>query len=910
MREGHIVGERTDVAGRQGPGRLVWAGALTLSAGLVAVGLVPAQAAPQKVLQSVSVSVDGKGAITAISSDTVAQEGDEDPEQTEREHDPAKVGSQLPLRVLTSYRIGDEVGTDLSDLDGRSGRAEISVTVQNTTVRPQVLSYDANGVGKEAPALVGTPLTVMASARLDGVDTAAVVPAADEGGAGTNGVVSRDADGNAQVQWASLLAPPRLATSATFRLVIEADDLAAPSFDISAQPGLVTDASVTRLVDSVFSESAGSQRDLETRTIRVLTGVGQSLLEAGDVLAKVEQLLSGSAQELGSKTLSDLDRSAGRVDSALGGLSSDIQSLETQMSSALGTSRDEAVRQMRTSLAQVKSRVLGDPEALDRQPLPTPSPGQGASCSLTPPAIGASTTVYGQLRAVRAQLNQLRTETGACRDAVVADLRATLGSPADTCPTGPGTTPTALGALNCATGQLTTSITDVAGAQSDVTGAIDALSVTEVSDQLDDVLAELQTVRGLVAAIKSGGGGSNLGQLVSSLNGIAATLAAGNTLSTNLATIHGTATAQAALLGEGATSVQNQADELFATLCTLPDSPERTEAAGLLAGTDCAGAAAPTGAFPDALTDRIDDTRAAWQSIATLSSPTGAQSVVESLRTAVSGALAAATGGSGSVDDKVQGTLDSLDDLFATTPVQCTDAGLPPANALRCSVQTLTANRDVVSADVAAVFDRVDQALDDATAQVRSGSSSVVAGSDGAAAGASSLFGGFATTLDGIGVSLTTQGRAQVERQRDRLDDQADRFRGTLGSTIAKATRSIEKKVAASNRDIASSQKRLAADFAAIVASIGSPDRAGSGLLGSINVGARNTGASNEKVASAGDAVDAFSGVRATSLGALLLQQEQVAASLEAEAAFPAFDLELPTGSTHTTVFSFHVGKD
>ncbi|MCX6406042.1 MAG: hypothetical protein NTV28_03885 [Propionibacteriales bacterium] len=900
----------TAPTGRRTRRRLTLGVVVTASAGLVTFGLMPAQAAPQKVLQSVAVSVDDSGAITRITSDTVSQEGDADPEKTEREHDPAKTGSELPLRVLTSYRLGKTVGTDLQDLDGKTGRAEILVTVQNTTVRPKVLSYDANGVGKEAPALVGTPLTVMAAARLDDVDTASVVSASEDGGAGTNGVVSRDADGATQVQWATMLAPPRLATSATFRLVIDSADITPPSFDISAQPGLVTDTSVARLVDSAFSESAGSQRDLETRTISVLTGVGQSLAQAGDVLVKVEQLLSGSARQLGSKTLSDLDRSAGDVDSALSGLASDIDGLESQMSAALDSSSDKAVQQMSDSLGQVKTRVLGDPEKLEEPVTVRPGTGQGATCTLDAAQVRPSATVVGQLRAVRAQLGQLKAESGACRDAVVASLKATLGSTTDVCPATPNAPTTALGALNCASGRLGQSVTAVASAKASVTGSIDALAVGTLSDQLGTVLTDLQGVRGLVSDIRSGAQGSSIGDLVTRLRGILTSISTSSQLSQSLATIHSTAAAQVAALSDGDESVQEQVEALQTTLCTLPDSPERTQAAGLLSGKDCAGLPAPTGDFPEPLAERVDDQLAAWQQIADLSSSTGVPSIVESLRDSIGQVLDATQGGTGSVDEKVDGTLASLDDLFASAPVTCDDDDLPPANALRCTVETLTTSQGQISQDVATAFDGVDDALADANRQVADGSTKVQAGGDAAANGTSSLFGGFGSSLDGIGRALADQGRKQIERQRQRLDAQAAGFETALDSTIAKSTQAIEDRVSASNRDLAASEKELAADFAAIIASIGSPDRAGSGLLVSINIGARNTGASNQKVASAGGAVDAFSGVRATSLDALLLQQEQVAASLQAESAFPAFDLKLPSGSSHTTVFSFHVGKD
>ena len=92
------------------------------------------------------------------------------------------------------------------------------MTVQNLTVKPRQVSYDVDGTRRSQSALVGVPLTVVGSTALDDIKPSAVITKADKDDTVTNGVLSQNEDGDTQVQWATILAPPQLDSSTSMTL--------------------------------------------------------------------------------------------------------------------------------------------------------------------------------------------------------------------------------------------------------------------------------------------------------------------------------------------------------------------------------------------------------------------------------------------------------------------------------------------------------------------------------------------------------------------------------------------------------------------------------------------------------------------------------------------------------------------
>ncbi len=378
---------------------------------------------PQRILQSVGVQMGPDGTMSKIDSTTVSvHENASDATTDSTAYSPQEVADDLPVRVTTAYRTGEKTGTDLSELAGYTGRIEIDITVQNLTLRPENLSYDVAGTSRTQPALVGAPLTVVGSTELAGVAPTEVITAvASSTAAATNGVLSRSESGNAVVQWAALLASPQMGTNATLTLVADAKDFKVPAFDLSVQPGLVTDPSVSRVLESAFNTSPTSQLALEQRTIQVITDVNQVLTRASTDISKVRKNLETTSDTLGKRTVKELQTSTK-------GLSTSVKTLDGQLTE-LNKDIEGTVEGAQSAVLQELSQTVG---ALDKllgdtsgdPPAPKVS-GKGCSTVVgSPQAVGS---VYGNLLQVSGQLDGYATANKACKAEAQAVLLRSVG---------------------------------------------------------------------------------------------------------------------------------------------------------------------------------------------------------------------------------------------------------------------------------------------------------------------------------------------------------------------------------------------------------------------------------------------------------------------------------------------------
>ena len=358
----------------------------------------------QRVLQSVAVTMGPDGTFTGIEGTTVSRAaGSDESGSTTKVYSPQDAVAELPVRVLTAYRTDEGSGTDLSELSGYTGRVQIDLTVQNLTMTPKTLQYDVDGSSRSRAALVGAPLTVVASTALDGTDASAVVTPSDKVTApSTNGVLSQASDGTTQVQWATILAPPQIGPSATLSLVVDAKDFRTPSFDLSVQPGLVTDPSVGALVDAAFQPGDSSERKLQARTIELVGEVNTVLARAGQTISKVRTTLDASAETLGSKTVGDLESSATGVASSMRGLDGSVKSLGRDLSSSLESTRSSALEQLLQTVKTLDS-MLGDTSVK-----PQPAAVRGDGCAVAVAAPQGASSVYGNIVQVAGQLERLR----------------------------------------------------------------------------------------------------------------------------------------------------------------------------------------------------------------------------------------------------------------------------------------------------------------------------------------------------------------------------------------------------------------------------------------------------------------------------------------------------------------------
>ena len=101
----------------------------------------------------------------------------------------------------------------------------------------------------------------------------------------------------------------------------------------------------------------------------------------------------------------------------------------------------------------------------------------------------------------------------------------------------------------------------------------------------------------------------------------------------------------------------------------------------------------------------------------------------------------------------------------------------------------------------------------------------------------------------------------------------------------------------------------LTQDLNRVLLDLGDRKVNGSGLLGAMTTGAATARSADYQLALATDTTTSYANVRSADIGGLLLRQAQSDASLQMAAALPAFGMDLPTGTEHRTVYTFHIGS-
>jgi hypothetical protein len=917
-------------------------GASTAMVAFSGVVTLPAAGAdrPSKVLQAVDVQVGTDGSVTALTSLEVRKTDGRTSSEKSR-LDPAKVAGALPVRVLTSYVHEGKTGTDLAELRGTHGRVQVTVTVQNTTVHAERLSYDVAGRREDRFALIGTPMTVTASALLaKGSFAKVVLPTRDATGAVTDGVVGHTASGDTTVQWAALLAPPRLSSTASFTLVEDASNFRMPHFDLMVQPGLVTDPSVDRLVREAFRKDGGSQLNLESNTIVLIGTVNGVLGEATQTLAQIRETLADGSSTIGSRLLSQLATSSSDLTSAAGDLSARLDGLNVGLSAALQRSHDNSIASLQRTVARL-SNYLGHPDDAPIVPLPV-TPG----CAIKPVAAGTSTTLYGQLKNVSRQLLTLRSATQGCTDVIKASLGATLGDPAN-CPAG---TTTAACTLVTARGQLSDVASYLAQAGSALVAQLNPTAVDKVRAELATVTTAVTEMQKASDKLGNGTGGTTADTLKTQLDALSASLGTlidgvqpgGTGLAASLAELNALAKQHRDAIGGtqgSASSISGQVATAAHAVCATPsalDSPDPDSVAyldrlrALLVGTDC-GTAHPSplphpSGYPTPIADRLELEYQAWADVARLTdlsapSPLGAAKEAHDLATALQGvrddinALSASVGGAGggSLKNKIVALQGQIAGLYTatTTPTACpvVDSGttLPALNALATAFAVLDCNQDGLAANLSALLVSATPTFDHAAAVADAAANAANKARLDASAALDQLLGTLDTSLDRAADSTVADGRVVVDAQQAALADQERTFTTDLDAATRGAIDDISRNITSSNQLLTQSTDLLKRGLEAVQLDLGTGGDRPRGLLGVVSSSASRTGESADRVGDINDQAAAFGGARGSELDDVLLQQEQLTRALELQAAYPPFALKLPPGSTSLVVFTFHV---
>lgn len=491
--------------------RLNWRLSTALAAAvaclLAVLGGAPvSQAAPAQAIQSVGVQVGPDGSVTGLTSTTAVRDNKGAVSGTSVRLDPLSDGQALPVRVSTAWWLGDNTGTNLSDLRGKSGRITIEISLENLTLAPQTVSLEDGGAKYRQYALIGVPMTATMSTRLGKDALSQVVTLADDGSNATNGVVSQAASDETVVQWAAIMAPPMLPPTAIFRLVMDATNFTPPEFDLMVQPGLVTDPSIEQLVATASGLGAGSEQQQET-TLSTVMDVATELQQGQGLVDDLYRALTDEASQLGSQTYSELQAGSTDMLAQIDATSQALSQIGQMTSSQVGAVENQANSDLTALIDRLNTDVLGsttDPLTLNE--------GSVAGCSITFPSLpdDAPKTLAATVRLVQAQLDTIisafaepdpSASPGSstapldnCRSLLIDDLAAQLGQPGDLCLT--GVTDESLRCrLKDAQNSLTGSQTDLTTLRTDLISQLNDQGITELGSYVAQMATDLRALR-------------------------------------------------------------------------------------------------------------------------------------------------------------------------------------------------------------------------------------------------------------------------------------------------------------------------------------------------------------------------------------------------------------------------------
>lgn len=942
-------------------------------------------------LRAVDVTMSGDGTMTAVRATSITTRSNRSSSSSSDEFSPSETADDLPARVTTSYRTADSSGSDLSELNGYSGKVVIDVSIENLTLVAQQVSYDMDGNSYSTSALVGAPLTVVASASLEGTGAGDVIVEGD--GDTTNGLVSMDSDGRTQVQWADLLAPPMMPASADLRLVVDAKNFSSPDFSISVQPGLATDSSSNSLLDA--SSQMRAQMDLEERTIELAAQVNQVLAQTSSTIQDVRSSLDTSAETIGAQTLSDMQSNAQNLSGAMTSVGSQLDGLKGELQSASAQSSSQTLAQL-TSSVEAMSAMLGDTS--------------GAAPD------GRSTSVYATVQNIAAQLQAYADAGDDQRESVRAALEAAIGpsepneencsaaaTPAAPQPTsgasGPtgdetpqGTPSSKAPSSGAAVGQEAgdgqssrpseASATGSASSEalpatcalyqgqqslnaaiSDFTtaarSAVDGLkgSAQDTAQQASSLataaggaLAQANTVVGDVQAVKNAlpDDSARVDPATPQVAALGANIDALNTRITALGTAIDAAKAKADAGKASNDSASARLGDVTKQVCQM-SAADRAKLMPLLSTKDCNGDAQTGDAQTTSVEALLADEGATWGDLSrtldrndttggagkALSDATATYQQLRSDYDALTagGQAGGAASASPTSPSSSTGSASPSPSSTATGNAggQAGDGELDAAMARLTDsageMQRQSSSLDDMAAELSSTAEKLNHSVNafdgqpSALEQAISAAELAQKNGDGAldeqirrigsakdGSGQSADQDVFdRSALDQQAQQMTDQAKSTIDAQNQQLANGYTQAQQSMDSATQQAQQSVADSVDQSAADLAGANALLGDDMAKLLADIGDPEAAGSGLLGSLGKNAALAQAADTQLAVASGTMTGYANVRSADLGGLLLRQAQTSAALERLDALPLFQMRKPSGGTTGSVYTFSI---
>ena len=931
---------------RNAPGRAL--GAVLVALGLIATtscSQAPEPKAvdnPVKLLQSVRVGLSPAAGVETIAGTTISVSATGDSSAADTSYDAAQVVGELPVRVSLQYRAGEKSGSDLTELQGHTGPVEIDLTLENLTVKPRVIEYDAAGQTRSETALVGAPLTIAASTRLTGVPAGDVTAGSADGGTGTNGVLSSTEDGATVVQWATVLAPPRSGASTTLRLVADVKDFQVPAFDVAVQPGLNTDLSADGVLAGAFSSGTGSEMALQRRTIALVSDVNTVLTKAGSTITDVRRNLQLTSQTLGAKTAGELRDNSTALAATMVGLKEQLKNLGADLEGATKATQSTTASQLQQTVAAVDA-MLGDTSAV-----PTTAQINGDGCAADVSKSEKAATVYSSVQTMASQLDAYAKVSAGCRDTVAGAIQATMGPENPT-------------AEECAEqGSMTCSLY---GSAVTVTGAL--LGLVKKGDELvadlqpqvvegaikdqEAATATLEQVRADLAVILDGAETpedyktalANVDKAIKSAqasvaatrDAVAAVRDRIDGLREKLIDVEKTANGAKSELGDGSLlkgSMMQQNQRLADELCKMADGilPQKGQLSAdeverlrsYLTATPCETTAdnekpaqelRPPNGFKDPLDARLKAQTAAWDAVLAAtdtSAPDQAFGDLETTIDDIDAKLEAISEATKALDRAATGDVTSSRRELVALNHRLGDA-IGSSGRVGTTLAKLKEQQDglgdkikqslrEVSAETAAeVFKTVD-------VQVRQVAEIGGASSEAVITAFNRSISGLKSTSD----EVVSDAEGTVNKQRDELLEQSDALAASLAKSTQSSLASIASGTSGSTRDVDGARALLSSSLTKVMLDLGDRSVNGSGLLGSMATSAAKAGTADYQLALASQNAEGYANIRSRDVAGLLLRQAQFKASLTAVDELPPFHLEVPDGATSQTLYTLTIG--
>ncbi|MCC3273643.1 hypothetical protein MUK71_01980 [Arthrobacter zhangbolii] len=907
---------------------------------------------PVKLLQSVHVGLSPAAGVQTIEGTTISVAADGASSAEDTEYTAEEVVGELPVRVGLQYRAGEKSGSDLDELQGHTGPVEINLTVENLTVKPQVIEYDAAGQTRSETALVGAPLTIAASTKLDGVRVDDITPGSADGTLGTNGVLSRADDGAAVVQWATVLAPPRSGASTTLRLVADVKDFQVPAIDVAVQPGISTNMSAEGVLAGAFSSGAGSEMELQTRTISLVSDVNTVLIKAGATITEVRKNLETTSQTLGVKTAGELRDNSEALAGTMSGLKSQLTSLGADLETATKGTESVTMAQLQQTVAAVDS-MLGDTSAT---PPPAEISEDGCAAVVTKPEQAG--TVYGSILTMASQLDAYATVSADCRELVVADMRTAIGPEkptAEVCAAEAESGEEGAVSITCSlynsNDTISKELIGLVESGNDlveelnpdlVTGAIEkhgasAAKLAEVSEKLaalrdrakpaEDYNAALQGVTNAIDAAKA--------SVEASREASAAAKESIEGLRAQLTTIRTTARGANGELINGLPLDQSMTDQnaaLAEELCELmernPEEPKLGELSAeeveklrsYLTSIPCGGAVEgeelrrPIG-FPEPMDTRLTDQSTAWNNVLAQVDTKNADAAINQAFTALdksfdetNAKLDAVTKAVKALDGAATGRYDDTDAGLITLETElgiAIDSYTGVSTDLKALEKQQRELGDNIKESLEGVQENTAKAVREAVdGQVRE----VTAVGDKSTDSVTTAFNNSISGLKSTSDQVVGDAGDTVDKQRGELQEESGALAGALAKSTQASLERIASSTSGSTRDVEGADALLSSSLNKVMLDLGDRTVNGSGLLGSMTTSAAKADTADYQLALAAQNAEGYANIRSRDVDGLLLRQAQFKAALTAVDALPAFHLEVPAGASSQTLYTLRIG--